>query len=181
MAKGVISKKRKAPSVHSRAARRATSPSIDTDKSLKDVQPPTESVNHRPSVLSIHHGAGISKKQKKGRNLSSKARKRQEKAQDRAAAIMERTERKVGKSKGQARNIETRRKTWNEINNAIPLNKEGRDDEKPADEEVGQSTSDEFDDEMGDSKEGKQPEIIPEALGNPAGESMEQDVDEDIL
>ncbi|KAI1422996.1 Alb1-domain-containing protein [Xylaria sp. FL1777] len=120
MAKGTISKKKKAPSLHSRAARRATSPSINTDKSLKDVQPPPESVDHRPSVLAIHHGAGVSKKQKKGRAMSSKARKRHEKAQDRAAAIIERTEKKVALSKIQSRAIQGRRKIWEEINQNIP-------------------------------------------------------------
>ncbi|KAF2964455.1 hypothetical protein GQX73_g9109 [Xylaria multiplex] len=121
MAKGAISKKKKAPSVHSRAARRATSPSIDTDKSLKNVQPPPKSADHRPSVLAIHHGAGISKKQKTGRAMSSKARKRFEKAQDRAVANMDRLEKKVALSKGQSRAIQGRRKAWEEINQDIPL------------------------------------------------------------
>ncbi|KAI1391248.1 Alb1-domain-containing protein [Hypoxylon trugodes] len=123
MAKSAISKKKRAPSIHSRAARRATSPGIDTDKSLKNVQPPPESVDYRPSVLAIHNGAGITKKTKKSRNMSSKARRRHEKDQDRAAAIMERTEQKVAKSKGQARTIQSRRKTWDEVNDQIPTNK----------------------------------------------------------
>ncbi|KAI1259329.1 Alb1-domain-containing protein [Xylariaceae sp. FL1019] len=116
MAKGTISKKTKAPSVHSRAARRATSPSIDTDRSLKEVRLPAESIDHRPSVLALHHGAGVSKKQKNGRALSSRARKRQERAQDRAVAIMERTEKKIGRSKGQSRKTQARQKEWEQIN-----------------------------------------------------------------
>ncbi|KAI1404529.1 Alb1-domain-containing protein [Hypoxylon fuscum] len=120
MAKGAIAKKKKAPSLHSRAARRATSPGIDTDKSLKNVQPPAESVDHRPSILSIHQGAGVSKKTNKGRNMSTKARKRHEKDQDRGAAILERTEKKMAKSKGQARTIQSRRKAWDDINTHIP-------------------------------------------------------------
>ncbi|KAI0546878.1 Alb1-domain-containing protein [Xylaria curta] len=120
MAKGTIAKKKKAPSLHSRAARRATSPGIDTDKSLKNVQPPPDdSVDHRPSILAIHHGAGVSKKQRKGRAMSSKARKRHEKAQDRAATVMERTEKKVALSKDSSRTIQTRRKVWEEINQDI--------------------------------------------------------------
>ncbi|TGJ82252.1 hypothetical protein E0Z10_g6498 [Xylaria hypoxylon] len=121
MAKGAISKKRKAPSLHSRAARRATSPSIDTDKSLKNIQPPPESADHRPSVLAIHHGAGVSKKQKTSRAMSSKARKRYEKAQDRAISNMERFEKKVAVSKGQSRAIQGRSKVWEDINDDIPL------------------------------------------------------------
>ncbi|KAI0969795.1 Alb1-domain-containing protein [Xylaria arbuscula] len=155
MAKGTISKKKKAPSIHSRAARRATSPGIDTDKSLKDVKPPPESVDNRPSVLAIHNGAGVSKKQKKGRALSSKARKRHEKAQDRAATIMERTEKKVTLSKNQSRAIQTRSKMWDEINKDIPLNKSQA-------EQKGQvlgngndadGSESEFDDEMGEVAE----------------------------
>ncbi|KAI0398298.1 Alb1-domain-containing protein [Xylariaceae sp. FL0594] len=126
MGKGTtLSKKKKAPSIHSRSARRATSPSIDTDKSLKNVRPPPESVDHRPSVLSIHHSAGVTKKQKKGRALSSKARKRQEKAQDRAFAVMERTEKKVSISKNQSRMIQSRAKMWEEVNQQIPSTKSG--------------------------------------------------------
>ncbi|KAI1802270.1 Alb1-domain-containing protein [Daldinia bambusicola] len=151
MAKGAITKKRKAPSVHSRAARRATSPSIDTDKSLKNVQPPAESVDYRPSVLAIHQGAGVSKKIKKGRNMSSKARRRHEKGQDRAANIMERTEQKIAKSKGQARTIQSRRKAWDDINNQIPTNKsepQGQVDNR----EDGVS---EFDQDMDDVQPGE--------------------------
>ncbi|KAI0379862.1 Alb1-domain-containing protein [Hypomontagnella monticulosa] len=149
MAKGAISKGKKAPSIHSRAARRATSPSIDTDKSLKDVQPPAESVDHRPSVLAIHQGAGVSKKTRKGRNQSSKARRRHEKGQDRAAAIMERTEQKIAKSKGQARTIQTRRKAWDDINNQIPASKKKSHEEADDEDDDDQEPS-ELDDEMDD-------------------------------
>ncbi|KAI1477241.1 hypothetical protein K445DRAFT_374773 [Daldinia sp. EC12] len=151
MAKGGITKKRKAPSIHSRAARRATSPSIDTDKSLKNVQPPAESVDYRPSVLAIHQGAGVSKKTKKGRNMSSKARRRHEKGQDRAANIMERTEKKIAKSKGQARTIQSRRKAWDDINNQIPANKSEPQGEVDNREDEVDEVS-EFDEEMDDAQ-----------------------------
>ncbi|KAJ3560654.1 hypothetical protein NPX13_g9231 [Xylaria arbuscula] len=155
MAKGGITKKKKAPSLHSRAARRATSPSINTDKSLKDVQPPPESVDHRPSVLSIHHGAGVSKKQRKGRALSTKARKRHEKAQDRAAAIMERTEKKVALSKDKSRAIQSRSKQWDEINKKIPLsNTKGESGGDASDNvESADDSGSGLDDEMGEGAE----------------------------
>ncbi|KAI0597999.1 Alb1-domain-containing protein [Biscogniauxia sp. FL1348] len=143
-----------APSARSRAARRATSPSIDTDKSLKNVQPPPESVDHRPSILAIHHGAGVSRKYKKGRNMSSKARRRHEKEQDRAVAIMERTQQKVAKSKGQARNIHSRAKAWDEINKQIPAAAR-KSTEENSDEEEDQEES-ELDDEMNEAPEAKQ-------------------------
>ncbi|KAK3945010.1 Alb1-domain-containing protein [Diplogelasinospora grovesii] len=130
MAKGGITKgagaSAKAPSRHSRAARRATSPGIDTDKSLKNVKPPSESIDRRPAVLAAHHQGGIHKA-KTGRKavLSSKARKRQEKSMDRAEAIMDRTALKVQKSKGHAKVIQIRRKPWEEINKHVESVLEG--------------------------------------------------------
>ncbi|OTB05873.1 hypothetical protein M426DRAFT_319561 [Hypoxylon sp. CI-4A] len=181
MAKGAISKKRKAPSIHSRAARRATSPGIDTDKSLKNVQPPAaESVDHRPSVLAIHQGAGVSKKERKSRNLSSKAKKRQERGQDRAAAIMERTQQKVAKSKGQARTIQSRSKTWDEVNNQIPTTEEKKPQEAVKSED-DQEESD-FDAEMDDAQVEKNQEKVAKTTDqNSVPEAMEEEQDDGIL
>ncbi|KAI1498492.1 Alb1-domain-containing protein [Biscogniauxia marginata] len=174
MAKGAISKNKKGPSIRSRAARRATSPSIDTDKSLKNVQAPPESVDHRPSILSIHHGAGVSKKPKKGRNMSSKARKRHERGQDRAIAIIERTERKVAKSKGQARNIHSRRKAWDEVNKQLPTTTQKHTGGK-SDSEEDQEES-ELDDEMNEAPGGKQ---LAGTTAVVASEPMRPEIDED--
>ncbi|PMD59268.1 uncharacterized protein K444DRAFT_481814, partial [Hyaloscypha bicolor E] len=117
MAKTAPPKKKGVASVHSRAAKRASSPGIDLDKSLKDVKPP-ETKTQRPSVLAIHQGAGISKKSKNGRKavLSAKAKKRQEKGMDRAEAVMDKKEKKVEKSKGKARTVQERAKAWDELN-----------------------------------------------------------------
>ncbi|KAI1810950.1 hypothetical protein GGS20DRAFT_144237 [Poronia punctata] len=182
MGKGAITKKKKAPSLHSRSARRATSPSIDTDKSLKIVRPPPESVDNRPSVLSIHHGAGVTKKQKRGKALSSKARKRQEKAQDRAAAVMERTEKKIAISKGQSRTIQSRRKVWDEVNQQIPLVQLGAQGKINLEEEESSEES-EFDREMGDVEESAgQPSNPTKKHMDPVPETgMVQDDDDGIL
>ena len=102
--------------MHSRAARRETSPGIDTDKSLKFVKPPQDDADRRSSVLSAHSGGGISKSSKRKQVLSSKAKRRQAKSMDRAEAIMDRTAKKVEKSKGQAKVTYSRRRTWEEIN-----------------------------------------------------------------
>lgn len=107
---------RLATSKHSRAARRATSPGIDTDKSLKNVKPPpSDTANKKPDILAAHHSSGITKKKRKV-VLSTKARKRQEKSMDRAEAVMDRTSTKVEKSKGSFRVIQSRKKTWDEVN-----------------------------------------------------------------
>ncbi|KAK6197818.1 Trafficking protein particle complex subunit BET5 [Pestalotiopsis sp. IQ-011] len=151
MAKGGITKKRAPPSKHSREARRATEIDIDTDKSLKEARAPAESIDHRPSVLAIHQGAGVSKKQKRGRAQNSRAKKRQESAQDKAIAVIERTENKVEKSKDSSRNIQRRRKDWGDINKAVPAGQNafaGLNDED--DEESDDS---ELDDEMAEVKQ----------------------------
>lgn len=126
--------------MHSRAAKRASSPSIDTDKSLKNVELPTESKSHRPSILAVHQSAGVSKKSKNGRKsvLSAKAKRRQERGMDRAEAVMDRTEKKVEKSRGRARTVLERAKAWDELNRSVvaakkqsggALEKENLDDE----------------------------------------------------
>lgn len=98
--------------------RRAESPSINTDKSLKQVRLPQESADHRPAVLAAHHTGGVTKKSKSGRKavLSTRARRRQEKSMDRAEAIMDRTAVKVQRSKGSLKVIQSRKKTWDEVN-----------------------------------------------------------------
>ncbi|KAI2465675.1 Alb1-domain-containing protein [Annulohypoxylon bovei var. microspora] len=183
MAKGVIAKKKKGPSVHSRAARRATSPGIDTDKSLKNVQPPAESVDHRPSILSIHQGAGVTKKTRKSRNMSTKARKRYEKGQDRATAVMDRRETKITKSKGQSRTIQTRRKTWDDINNQIPATTKKTQAE--VDGEDDQEVS-EWEDEMDDAQIEEAPESTsaidkPPIQEGPEAMEEEQNDEDEIL
>ncbi|KAF7865509.1 hypothetical protein EAF04_006483 [Stromatinia cepivora] len=116
MGKTAPLKNKGSASVRSRAAKRASSPSIDTDKSLKNVKAPTETVYH-PQVLSPHQGAGVSKK-KSGRKsqLSSKAKRRQDKGLDRAEAVMDRTSTKIEKSKYRGRNVQERAKTWETLN-----------------------------------------------------------------
>ncbi len=114
--------------MHSRAAKRASSPGIDLDKSLRDVKPP-ETKTQRPSVLAIHQGAGILKKSKNGRKavLSAKAKRRQEKGMDRAEAVMDKKEKKVEKSKGKARTVQERAKAWDELNKKM-LAKKAREE-----------------------------------------------------
>jgi methylthioribose-1-phosphate isomerase len=50
--------------------------------------------------------------------MSAKARQRHEKGLEMAAAVAERTQNKIEKSKGRGRNIQWRAKNWEEINKA---------------------------------------------------------------
>lgn len=52
--------------------------------------------------------------------MSTKARRRHEKGLDRAEVVVDRTEKKLQKSKGQARVIKARSKPWDEVNKEIP-------------------------------------------------------------
>ncbi|KAG6006159.1 hypothetical protein E4U21_007269 [Claviceps maximensis] len=169
-----MAKTKAQPSKHSRAARRATSPSINTDKSLKEMAPPAR-ITPRPSVLDVHRSAGVSKKTRPTRKsrLSSKMRKRHEKGLEMAAAVTERTGRKLEKSIGRARVVVERSRAWEEVNRKAgkrgfgALMDEG--DEKEEEEE--------WDTEDDGEAEG-QKEIVGKEDGPAAGKS-EAVVDED--
>ena len=127
---------RAAPSKHSRAARRATSPSIDTDKSLKTVSLPrttnstqsrtlpgqvdgSDALSNRPSVLAIHRAAGVSKRTSKTARktrLTAKMRRRHERGLERAETITERTGLKIERSIGKAKVVQARSRGWDEVN-----------------------------------------------------------------
>ncbi|KAM0522969.1 hypothetical protein ACHAPE_001458 [Trichoderma viride] len=116
-----------APSRRSRAARRATSPSINTDKSLKNATLPDSSSSTaapRPSVLAARHNAGVTKKVRRGRAVSAKGRRRQEKGLEMAEAIVERTSKKLEKSFSKARVVHTRAKKWDDVNKDALKSKE---------------------------------------------------------
>ncbi|OLN82067.1 hypothetical protein CCHL11_07701 [Colletotrichum chlorophyti] len=182
MAKPGVSKKARQPSIHSRAARRATDVDIDTDKSLKNVKAPAESVDYRPAVLAAQHNSGVSKKTKNRKaQMSAKAKKRNEKAMDRAEAIMERTATKVEKSKNKSRKIQTRNKQWEDINKDVPKLKKFPDEEdleleqKPQRAIVAAEKDWETDEEM----DGADEKVVAAAVATqgPAND----DIDEEIL
>ncbi|KAK3359245.1 Alb1-domain-containing protein [Lasiosphaeria hispida] len=157
MAKGTISKPQKGASRHSRAARRATSPGINTDKSLKALKAPEESVDNRPAVLAVHHAGGVTKKNKRKTAMSSKARVRQEKAMDRAEAVMDQTALKVKKSKGHFKVIQSRKKPWEEFNKLALLELENvavaKKPFKHLEEDDSAAALDDDDEDMGDVAE----------------------------
>ncbi|KAF1355903.1 hypothetical protein EJ07DRAFT_35912, partial [Lizonia empirigonia] len=108
--------KKKPVAPHSRAARRAASPSIP----IKDLKPTTRD-SHSPSRPSEakHHvlsaqNAGISKK--KGSSLKRAQRVRAQKAMERAADDMDKWELKKAKSITKAASIKGRAKMWDDIN-----------------------------------------------------------------
>ncbi|KAL5614554.1 hypothetical protein BROUX41_004657 [Berkeleyomyces rouxiae] len=122
MSKGGIKKKDRAPSERSRSARREFSPSLDAGRAVRALSPAApEKVDSRPSVLAIHHGAGVSKKVKIGRKAvkSSKQRRRHERGVDRAEAIADITANKVTRSIVHNKSVRSRNKTWDEVNKTL--------------------------------------------------------------
>ena len=103
-----------ATSIQSRAAKRASSPSLNLDKSLTSIKAPAELSNHRSSVLSVHKGAGITKRKAKGKAMSRQQRRRQESRSERAEAVIDKTEKKVEKSLVRGKVVRERsvRATW---------------------------------------------------------------------
>ncbi|KAF1847179.1 uncharacterized protein K460DRAFT_276760 [Cucurbitaria berberidis CBS 394.84] len=119
MAKTAKVKKRQV-TVHSRAARRAESPSINLDKSAKPANNTRDSASpSRPSKINPHalaaKDAGIQKKQKKG-TMSRAQRLRQQKTLERAADNMDKLELKRMKSLGSEKKIKERAKGWEDVN-----------------------------------------------------------------
>ncbi|XWW98095.1 hypothetical protein V2A60_006091 [Cordyceps javanica] len=163
-----MAKAKSQPSKRSRAARRATSPSIDTDRSLKTAQPPPRGKpTERPSVLAVHHSAGVQKKtsQRKAR-VSAKARRRREKGMEMAEAVMERTSSKVQRSLHRQRAVDSRRKAWDAINKDV----NGADDDDEQEEETE-------DEEMGvaAAAAAAQNKAAKGRKGNKAGESKDEE------
>ncbi|OAA57190.1 Ribosome biogenesis protein Alb1 [Cordyceps fumosorosea ARSEF 2679] len=151
-----MAKAKAQPSKRSRAARRATSPSIDTDKSLKTAQPPRDAHHkpaERPSVLAVHHSAGVQKKgsQRKAR-VSAKARRRREKGIEMAEAVVERTSSKVKRSWDRQRAVDGRRQGWDAINKDMNA-AAGEDDDDDDDVEMDEKEKKEKKEK--ESKKGK--------------------------
>ncbi|GAB7339245.1 hypothetical protein MBLNU457_5900t1 [Dothideomycetes sp. NU457] len=113
MAKVAKSKKTRAVSVHSRAARRAASPSAGIDRSLENATG-AEDEKLSKKFLSPHAG-GITKK-KKSKPMTRQQRVRQEKGMQRAEADMDKLATKVTKSHKKAKTIKSRAATWEELN-----------------------------------------------------------------
>ncbi|TQV91792.1 alb1 domain-containing protein [Cordyceps javanica] len=159
-----MAKAKSQPSKRSRAARRATSPSIDTDRSLKTAQPPPRGKpTERPSVLAVHHSAGVQKKtsQRKAR-VSAKARRRREKGMEMAEAVMERTSSKVQRSLHRQRAVDSRRKAWDAINKDV--NGDDEQEEETEDEEMGVAAA-----------AAAQNKAAKDRKGNKAGESKDEE------
>jgi hypothetical protein len=123
-----------AVTIHSRAARRAASPSIDLDKKLKQTTRDSESPS-RPAKVKTHalaaQNAGIQKRGKKG-HMTRAQRLRHQKGLERGADNLDKMQVKVVKSLGKEKNIKERSKGWEDVNGESTTKK--RKDVKVLDE-----------------------------------------------
>ncbi|PON24594.1 hypothetical protein TGAM01_v206524 [Trichoderma gamsii] len=174
-----------APSRRSRAARRATSPSINTDKSLKNASLPdsSSSAAPRPSVLAARHNAGVTKKVRRGRAVSAKGRRRQEKGLEMAEAIVERTSKKLEKSFSRARVVQSRAKKWDDINKDAQKSKENAFAVlmQEGDEEDKEEREWETDEEMDGENAVKAADAAAAAVQPTVAAPMLDDDDDEIL
>lgn len=125
----------------------------------------------------------MQKKSKRGRNLSSKARRRQEKNAEMAEAVLERTSTKVERSKGRGRSIQQRAKAWEDINRVAEeekLEKEDGDADDDDDADKGSKNK-----KTGDADDGwetdEDMEVAAKAPSSGVPSSVEAVLDDDDL
>ncbi|KAF5855512.1 hypothetical protein ETB97_009089 [Aspergillus alliaceus] len=108
--------KARVQSKHSRAARRAASPSLDVDKSLTSLPRAKQTEIQRETILSDRANAGVIKKQSKPKAMTRAQRLRQQKGIERAENILGQLDKKVEKSVGRAKIVKSRRGDWEDLN-----------------------------------------------------------------
>lgn len=98
----------------SRAAKRASSPSLNLDKTLTEVSRASDAT----PVLGVrpHASNGIQKSKKKAKPLKRGQRARQEKGLARAEAVLDQLEKKKAVSQVKVKKVRSRRALWEEIN-----------------------------------------------------------------
>ncbi|KAF2806526.1 uncharacterized protein BDZ99DRAFT_501340 [Mytilinidion resinicola] len=184
--------KKQQPALHSRAARRAASPSLNLDKSIKTMPRPSSPVpkssrgTAKPHVLAAV-STGISKRSK-SKPVKRQQRLRQARGMERAADFMEKMEVKVQKSMGRTKTVKERRKPWEELNggivpkkdqNPFDLLEEDENDGWVSDEEMVQVPVETQDSShYGTGTEVAQPVVAPESIPLPIADGLEED---DIL
>ncbi|KAK0332814.1 hypothetical protein LTR91_008356 [Friedmanniomyces endolithicus] len=109
MAKTPKVKKREV-SFRSRAARRGASPPAKDSA----VKPSAKETDYKPWLHNAQN-AGITKKQK-AKPLKRQQKVRQQRAMEKADAVVDKLERKVADSKARSKRIQSRAKAWEELN-----------------------------------------------------------------
>ncbi|KEF53479.1 uncharacterized protein A1O9_10454 [Exophiala aquamarina CBS 119918] len=114
MAKTAKPKKNPLANPRSRASKRASSPSIDTDKSLKHAP----RVSDTTTVLAAKPYGGVTKAKKKHKQLTRGQKKRHEKGLARAEVVQDQLAKKADVSQMRLKKIRERKSLWDETNGA---------------------------------------------------------------
>ncbi|EXJ55895.1 hypothetical protein A1O7_08826 [Cladophialophora yegresii CBS 114405] len=114
MAKTAKVKKATANS-RSRASKRATSPSIDVDKSIKQA-PRASDVT---PLLAARPNGGVTKSKKKQKPLTRGQRQRQERVLARAEVVQDQMSKKVEDAAGRLKKRRERKCMWDEVNGSV--------------------------------------------------------------
>lgn len=128
----------------SRASKRASSPSIDTDKSLKDAPRASDAT----PVLAPKPYGGIQKAKRKQKALTRGQKKRQERVLARAEVVQDQLAKKVDVSQVRLKRIRERKSQWDDSNGAAAILKQSVLNED-ADEMDGEGWEDEEMEESG--------------------------------
>ncbi|KAF1957758.1 hypothetical protein CC80DRAFT_442665 [Byssothecium circinans] len=168
--------KKKQSTLHSRAARRAVSP---TDHSLTksapktrdSVSPAPDASSAKPHVLAARN-AGISKS--KSKPLKRAQRLRQQKGMERAEENMDKLELKRAKSFGKEKKVKQRAKAWDEVNEA------GLSRKKSKKGMVGGDAFEGLDEEEG-LRRGQRKWELDEEMEDGDGDAGEVDAKEDAM
>ncbi|KAK6384534.1 uncharacterized protein PV06_08683 [Exophiala oligosperma] len=112
MAKTAKIKKNATANPRSRASKRATSPSIDVDKSLREApraSSPTPLLAPRPN-------SGVTKAKRKQKPLTKGQRRRHEKGLARAEVVQAQLSKKVDDAGSRSKKRRDRKKLWDDVN-----------------------------------------------------------------
>ncbi|EXJ63342.1 uncharacterized protein A1O5_11663 [Cladophialophora psammophila CBS 110553] len=119
MAKTSKIKKDPTANPRSRASKRATSPSIDVDKSLKDAPRASDAT----PILSARPNSGITKAKRKQKPLSRGQRRRHERGLARAEMVQDQFARKIEDASHRLRKRRERKGIWEEVNGTDKFDK----------------------------------------------------------
>ncbi|KIW21567.1 hypothetical protein PV08_02147 [Exophiala spinifera] len=114
MAKTAKVKKNATANPRSRASKRATSPSIDVDKSL--IEAPRASGS--TPLLAPRPNSGVTKAKKKQKPLTKGQRRRQEKGLARAEVVQDQLSKKVDDAGSRLKKRRDRKKLWDDVNSS---------------------------------------------------------------
>ncbi|KIW33524.1 hypothetical protein, variant 2 [Cladophialophora immunda] len=96
----------------SRASKRATSPSIDVDKSIRDAPRASDAT----PILAARPNSGVTKAKRKQKPLSRGQRRRHEKGLARAEKVQDQFERKIEDASHRLKKRRERKGMWDEVN-----------------------------------------------------------------